>query len=371
MLREGWRVTTLTLPKWFDLHAHFRQGPGMASYVEAHLAMGCAGVVAMPNTRPPVSRVAGLNDDEAWSIESYSRMIREAGGERLSEVIVPLYLTAKTSVGAIEEGVRRQMLKACKYYPPHGTTNAEHGVAIERWIGSDVFRTMEESGVVLCIHGEQHGLMGEGYFGSKGNAETSFYQEWMPRLVDAHPALRIVCEHITTRVAVEFVRQAPENVGATVTPQHLLFTTGNLLQGLRFHLYCLPVVKFEDDRAALRKAVTEPGQNRFFAGTDSAPHAVKATECGCAAGCFTGGYAPQLYAQAFEEAGCNLVTADGAAIFRKFLCENGAEFYGLPVPSATFRLERIPQATVPVAAPDGPVIPLPLGMGQEVRWKIA
>lgn len=34
---------TLMPPKWFDLHTHFRQGPAMASYVQAHLDMGCAG----------------------------------------------------------------------------------------------------------------------------------------------------------------------------------------------------------------------------------------------------------------------------------------------------------------------------------------
>ena len=50
---------TLTLPKWFDLHTHFRQGPAMGSYVQAHLDMGCAGALAMPNTQPPVSRISG------------------------------------------------------------------------------------------------------------------------------------------------------------------------------------------------------------------------------------------------------------------------------------------------------------------------
>ena len=44
-----------TLPKWYDLHNHFRQGDQMKSYVEAHKAMGCAGVLAMPNTKPPIA----------------------------------------------------------------------------------------------------------------------------------------------------------------------------------------------------------------------------------------------------------------------------------------------------------------------------
>lgn len=344
----------------------------MAAYVRAHLAMGCAGVLAMPNTRPPVSRVKGSNEEGAWSIEGYQEMIRRAGGDGFAEVLVPLYLTAEATAAMVEEGVAGGMLRACKYYPPHGTTNAEHGVPLERWMGSEVLRAMEEAGVVLCIHGEQHALTGESYFGARGNAETRFYEEWMPRLVEAHPRLRLVCEHITTRAAVDFVRQAGERVGATVTPQHLLFTVGHLLQGLRYHLYCLPVVKFEEDRAALREAVAAPGQTRFFAGTDSAPHAVKATDCGCAAGCFTGGCAPQLYAMGFEQAGCDLGTREGVEVFRGFLCENGARFYGLPVPGETFHLAREAGAAEEWSLPDGGAVKtLPAGLGMELEWKIS
>lgn len=363
-------MTTLTLPKWYDLHAHFRQGRAMAAYLEAHLRMGCAGVLAMPNTKPPVSRVRGPNDPAGWSIEAYAQVIREAGGDRFAEVIVPLYLTADTTAAVIEDGAGSGLLRACKYYPPHGTTNAEHGVPLERWAGSEVFRAMEQANVVLCIHGEQHGLAPEHYFDQGGNAESRFYREWMPRLVERHPRLRIVCEHITTREAVDFVRRAPETVAATVTPQHLLFTVGHLLQGLHYHLYCLPLVKFEEDRLALRQAVMEPGQTRFFAGTDSAPHTVKATECGCAAGCFTGGLAPQLYAMAFEAGGCDLAGETGRLAFRQFLCLNGARYYGLPVPQATFELERLPDTGGRLATPDGEVVSLAAGLGLTVGWRV-
>lgn len=364
-------MTTLTLPKWYDLHAHFRQGRAMADYVAAHVRMGCAGVLAMPNTKPPVNRVSGPNEEAGWSIEGYTSMIREAGGDRFAEVIVPLYLTAQTTPAMIEAGRSRNILKACKYYPPHGTTNAEHGVPLERWAGSAVFQAMEDAGVVLCIHGEQHGLPAEQYFDRGVNAEARFYREWMPRLVERHPRLKMVCEHITTREAVEFVQQAPATVAATVTPQHLLFTVGHLLQGLRYHLYCLPLVKFEADRLALRQAVVRPGQTRFFAGTDSAPHTQKATECGCAAGCFTGGVAPQLYAMAFEAAGCDLQGAgEGLAIFRRFLCENGARFYGLPEPGESFDLVREPEVVEQLVTPEGAVVPLPLGLGMTAGWKI-
>ena len=95
-------------------------------------------------------------------------------------------------------------------------------IGVLRWsipdlIGGEVFRAMEECGIVLCIHGEQHALSGPDYIDALQNAETRFYTERMPRLLAAHPKLRIVCEHITTRTAAKFVGSAPEHVGATIT----------------------------------------------------------------------------------------------------------------------------------------------------------
>lgn len=122
----------------------------------------------------------------------------------------------------------------------------------------------------------------------------------MPLLRDKFPNLKMVCEHITTKTAVDFVAGAGDKTGATITPQHLTYTVADLVQGLKYHLYCLPLVKFDEDRAALRAAVLTPSNKRIFAGTDSAPHTTKTTECGCAAGCFTGAIAPQLYAENFD-----------------------------------------------------------------------
>lgn len=360
----------LELPKWFDLHTHFRQGPEMSAYVQAHLAMGCAGVLAMPNTKPPVARVSGESDESSWTIEKYREDLNAAGADAFQDVIVPLYLTRATTPRMIAEGVERGLLKACKYYPPHGTTNAEYGVPMAELLGGEVLRAMEKHGINLCIHGEQHALTGEDYLASNRNAESIFYRESMPRLLDSHPNLRVVCEHITTADAAEFVQQAGDRVGATVTPQHLLYTIGHLIQGLKFHLYCLPVVKFAEDRAALREAVIKADQRQFFAGTDSAPHTTKATECGCAAGCFTGGCAPQLYAMAFEESGVDLGSEAGREAFTRFLCLNGPEFYGLEAAKERFVLSKQSSECPALDTPAGQVVPLPTGMGLELTWSL-
>lgn len=337
----------------------------MPAYVQSHLSMGCAGLLAMPNTKPPVGKITEKDTLPYWSLEAYRQMILEAGGDAFAAVIIPLYLTKDTTPAMIEEGAKSGLLKACKYYPPHGTTNSDHGRPLQSFIDNGVFRAMESNGVILCIHGEEHGLSGESYFGKNSSAEDFFYRERMPVLREKYPNLKIVCEHITTKTAVEFVRKTGDKTGATITPQHLMHTVADLLQGLKYHLYCLPLVKFEEDRQALLESVRSSKNTRIFAGTDSAPHTTKATECGCAAGCFTGGVAPQLYAESFD-------LNKGQSEFESFLCRNGPAFYNLPVPAETFTLVKEEQEVTICRTRDGDVMPLPLGLGRKtLSWKIA
>lgn len=355
-------LTAITLPRWYDLHAHFRQGEIVPSLIQDHLKMGCAGILAMPNTKPPVAKVLRNNPLPYLSVEEYLDMLRAAGGNVFEDMIVPLYLTQDTTPAMIEAGAKSGVLRACKYYPPHGTTGSAYGWHFASFMENGVFKAMEECGVVLCVHGEEHGMRAEDYFSRTQNAEEVFYRERLPRLVERFPALRVVGEHITTKVAADFVSGAGDNVVASVTPQHLIYTIGHLLQGLKYHLYCMPLVKFDEDRAALRTSVATPNNKKFFAGTDSAPHTKKATECGCAAGCYTGGIAPQLYAEAFEMAGTDLGMPAGAQAFKSFLCLNGPAFYRLPVPQEMFTLIKQPQTITKLKTAAGDVVPLPLGM---------
>ena len=201
----------------------------------------------------------------------------------------------------------------------------------------------------------------EDYFSRATNAEEEFYRNRLPRVIERFPGLKIVAEHLTTKVGADLVLQA-DNVTASITPQHLIYTVGHLVRGLKYHLYCMPLVKFEEDRQALRDAVLSPGNTKFFAGTDSAPHAKKASPCGCAAGCYTGGVAPQLYAEAFELAGADFSKPAAQEAFKKFLCAIGPGFYGLPVSKKTFMLVKKEQTVSKLKTPAGDIVPLPLGM---------
>lgn len=362
---------SFTIPKWYDLHVHLRQDALLAPIIKSQIDMGCVGVLGMPNTKPPAAKVFKNDDLPYWSLEEYREQIMAAGGDKFQALITPLYLTKDTTPQMIEEGAKSGMLKACKYYPPHGTTGADFGSPFRNYFENGVFKAMEDNGVVLCIHGEEHHLEGERYFDRETNAEEIFYTERMPQLADKFPNLKIVAEHLTTKVAVDFVQSCGPNVVGSITPQHLLYTVGHLLQGLKYHLFCLPLLKHVEDRDALRKAATSADNTKFYAGTDSAAHTVKATKCGCAAGCFTGYIAPQLYAQGFEEAGLDLSSENDQKIFENFLCHIGPKFYDLPAAEGEMTLTKQDQTVEMVETPDGPITPLPLGLEQKtIPWSL-
>lgn len=360
----------LELPYWYDLHTHLRQDELLGPLVQAQLDSACAGVLAMPNTKPPAAKIFKTDSLPYLSLEEYRENITAAGGDALQALITPLYLTKDTSPRMIEELAETHQYPACKYYPPHGTTGADFGYPFENFMENGVFEAMQDRGITLCIHGEQHSLKGAEYFDKNTSAEDVFYHQRLPKALDKFPNLKIACEHVTTKTAVDFVLGAPAHIKASVTPQHLLYTVGDLLQGCKYHLYCLPLLKFEEDRAAIRKALIDPANTKFYAGTDSAPHTQKATPCGCAAGCFTAHIAPQLYAQGFEEAGLDLSKPENQKTFENFLCHIGREFYDLPLPEQTFTLEKTPSKIDLLQTPSGSLTPL-LGLGHsEIPWKL-
>jgi dihydroorotase len=176
--------------------------------------------------------------------------------------------------------------------------------------------------------------------------------------------LRIVLEHVTTREAAQFVMGAPPHVGATITPQHLLFSRNAIFAGgIRPHYYCLPILKRESHRQALVAAATS-GDPKFFLGTDSAPHArhTKEHSCGCA-GCYTAPAALEMYAEAFEAAG----RLDRLEAFASF---HGPDFYGLPRNRQTVTLVRDEWA-MPSDLPFGGERIVPLRAGETISWKLA
>ena len=122
------------------------------------------------------------------------------------------------------------------------------------------------------------------------------------------------------------------------------------------------MAKREIHRKALLRAATEHS-DRFFAGTDSAPHSRNAKEsaCGCA-GIYTAHAAIELYAEAFDQ-------VNDFSGFEQFMSLSGPRFYHLPVNNETISLSRR-DWQVDNSVPFADETLVPFRAGQTIHWKL-
>ncbi len=343
---------TITRPD--DWHLHLRDGAAMAAVVP-HSARQFGRAIVMPNLKPPVTTTA--------QALAYRERIRAALPEGVAfEPLMTLYLTNALPPDEIRRA-RAAGVVAVKLYPAGATTNSDAGV-------TDLHKTyatieaMQREGLPLLVHGEVTDPAVDVF-----DRERAFIDGKLIPLRRDFPELRIVFEHITTREAAQYVQQAGRAIAATITAHHLLYNRNAIFLGangsaaLRPHYYCLPVLKREEHRLALVAAATS-GSDKFFLGTDSAPHPADLKEhaTGCA-GCYTAFSALELYAEAFDAAGA----LDRLEAFASF---NGPAFYGLPRNSGTVTLRRQPW-TLPETLPFGDAELKPLRGGETLNWKLA
>lgn len=336
-----------------DWHVHLRDG-AMLKAVAPFTARQFGRAIVMPNLKPPATHAA----DAA----AYRDRIRAALPDGVAFTpLMTAYLTDGTDAEDLARGFEEGVFAAAKLYPANATTNSAHGVtSIDRI--TPVLERMADIGMPLLIHGEVTDQSVDIF-----DREAAFIDSTLAPLLDRHPTLRVVLEHVTTADAVAFVRAhaASGRIGATITAHHLLINRSHIFQGgIRPHLYCLPIAKRESHRLALVEAATS-GEAPFFLGTDTAPHTVTAKEaaCGCA-GCFTAANALELYAEAFEDAGA----LDRLEAFASL---NGPRFYGLPPNEERVVLERRP-TVVPdvILVSEGDAV-LPFRSGETLRWSFA
>ena len=333
---------TLTIRRADDWHVHLRDGD-MLRKVAPYTTRQFARAIVMPNLVPPVTT--------AEAAAAYRERIVAAAGPGFTPLMT-CYLTDETKPDEVARGFEEGIWLAAKLYPAGATTNSASGVTDVRNI-YPVLERMQAIGMVLCVHGEVTDPQVDVF-----DREAVFIERVLCRFVDDFPELKIVLEHITTADAADFVSANAPNVGATVTPQHLIINRNAIFAGgLRPHAYCLPVAKREKHRLAVRKAATS-GLENIFLGTDSAPHAREAKEsaCGCA-GIFNAPFALESYTTVFEEEGA-------LDKFEAFASLNGARFYGLPANEETVTLERS-EVDVPEEI-EGLV---PFHARERLRWK--
>jgi len=339
-------LQSITIRRPDDWHVHLRDGD-MLKLVAPYTARQFARAIVMPNLAPPVTT--------AEQAAAYRKRIVAAAGDRF-EPLMTCYLTDDVDPDELARGHGDGVWLAAKLYPAGATTNSSSGVTDIRNIYPALER-MQAIGMVLCVHGEVTDPDVDVF-----DREAVFIDRILSPVVRDFPALKIVLEHITTRQAAQFVADASPTVGATITPQHLQLNRNALFQGgLRPHAFCLPVVKREEHRLAVRAAAVG-GSGKFFLGTDSAPHVVAAKEsaCGCA-GLFNAPFALEAYAQVFDEEGA-------LDRFEGFASLNGPAFYGLPANQGSVTLERA-DATVPDRIGDGEDAVVPYGAGKNFGWR--
>lgn len=314
-----------------DFHIHLRQDE-MLSFTLQHASSNFNRVLVMPNLVPPLTKIS-----QVQQYHNDIQHILDKNNWQL-ECLMTLYLTENTSINDIIEAKKSGIIYACKLYPKNGTTNSSHGVSLENiHILFPIFDKMAELNIILCIHGEVNGENIDIF-----EREHEFLNTVLPKIINNFPELKIVLEHITTKEAVDFVKASSSNVAATITPQHLWCNRNDIFHGgIRPHYYCLPILKTKIDQKVLIEAATS-GDDKFFIGTDSAPHSKskKESDCGCA-GCFTGYNPIELYLEIFND--CNKLHN-----IEKFLSINGQRFYNLPLSNEYVSYER-KQTRIPEA----------------------
>lgn len=339
----------LVLRRPDDWHVHLRDGE-MLAMVARHSAWPFARAIIMPNLAPPVRTVDAAR---AYRERILAALPPQAGFTPL----MTAYLTDEIEPDEIARGHAEGVFTACKLYPAGATTNSASGVTDIRRLDA-VLARMQEIGMPLLVHGEVVDAEVDIF-----DREAVFIERVLAPTLARFPALKVVFEHITTREAVEFVREADEHVAATITAHHLELNRNDLLVGgIRPHNYCLPVAKRERHRLALREAATS-GSRKFFLGTDTAPHAIadKESPCGCA-GIFSAPVALESYAKVFDEEGA-LERLEG------FASEHGPRFYGLPLNEGTVTLERRAW-TVPELVEAGALRIRPFHAGEKLDWRL-
>lgn len=339
----------LTITRPDDWHVHLRDGAALANTVP-HTARYFGRAIVMPNLQPAVS-------DTDAALAYRQRIMQQVPAESGFQPLMTLYLTDNTTAEDIRQARESGQIFGIKLYPAGATTNSDSGVTDISKVYA-CLEAMSDAGLPLLVHGEVTDP-GTDIF----DREKVFIDTVLQPLIQRFPDLKVVLEHITTRQAVDFVSSASARVGATITPQHLMYNRNHMLAGgIRPHYYCLPILKRNEHQQALLDIIAS-GNTKFFLGTDSAPHATqnKESDCGCA-GCFSAHAALELYAEVFE-------SLNSLHRLEAFAAFNGPDFYGLPRNSDSVTLRKS-DWQVPASYPFAGQQVTPLRGGETIGWTV-
>jgi dihydroorotase len=341
----------ITIRKPDDWHLHVRDGE-MLKAALPFTARHFGRAILMPNLLPPVRTTADAI--------AYRKHVMEALPSGSSfKPLMTCYLADDTDPNDVERGFHEGIFTGVKLYPANATTNSAAGVTDYRKIKPVLVR-MEKIGMRFLMHGEDVDPQVDIF-----DREASFLDRYLDPWTREFPGLKMILEHVSSKEGVDFVRAHAPQVGGSITPYHLEHNRTDWLGwGNRPYMYCMPVIKTERDRQALRKAATS-GEACFFLGTDSAPHPVaKKLAVVGAAGLFNSPVAMAVYAKVFDE-------ENALGQIEAFASLNGPKHYGLPPNEEKIVLERkswtVPEE-IKVEGPDEHA--LIYRGGETLQWQV-
>lgn len=344
-------VDSITIRKPDDWHLHVRDEEMMRASLP-HTAKHFGRAIMMPNLIPPVRTTAD-------AIAYRGRLEKVLPQGSTFKPLMTCYLADDTDPDDVERGFRDGVFTGVKLYPANATTNSAAGVTDYKKI-KPVLARMEEIGMRFLMHGEDVDPAVDVF-----DREAAFLDKYLGPWTREFPGLKMILEHVSSKEGVDFVKAHAPQVGGSITPYHLeLNRTDWLGWGNRPYMYCMPVIKTERDRQALRKAATS-GESCYFLGTDSAPHSVaKKLAVVGAAGLFNSPVAMAIYAKVFDE-------ENALDKLEAFASLNGPRHYGLEPNSETITLERKPWIVPEDIKVEGPEERALIYRGGEtLKWQV-
>jgi len=342
-------MTELIITKPDDMHLHLREGE-ILKHACRDTERQFARAIVMPNLKTPIKSVN--------QAEKYYQDIKKCTTYSNFEPLMTLFFNDALDEEEIKKVSNSDVIHGIKLYPSGVTTNSNDGVdIIDKCF--NLFELMQKYGVPLLIHAETNDKNIDIF-----DRERVFIDRHLTQIHSEFPDLRIVFEHISSKEAVDFVMSANSKVGATITPQHMLLDRNDLLSnGIKPHHYCLPIVKRAEDRLAIIEAAVS-GSQKFFLGTDSAPHFrhQKESSCGCA-GIYSAAYAMELYVLIFE-------TENALGKLENFSSKFGADFYKLPYNKSKIKLIK-KELEIPTKIDVGNEEIIPLFAGETLSWQLS
>jgi len=174
-------IESLNIPKPDDFHVHLRQG-SLLKLVIPFTAAHFSRALVMPNTEPPILT--------ARDAVNYAAELRSASPQGMNVQPLTTIKRTKSARSVSVENAAAAGVLAAKFYPQGMTTNAWDGPVNLHDLQPGVLDAMQESDLVLCVHGEAAGY-------SVWTARSPFCQNWMSTCECFHvfASYWSICQH--------------------------------------------------------------------------------------------------------------------------------------------------------------------------------